>query len=117
LGKFWRGLATEDVGIFTFGQFSGHLAYFLAIWYIFPNFGTFFPIWYVVQRKIWQPCPLTQFAAASALHRTPLQSAGARATRMQLHARARGGKRGRGGKIWRQKFLGVKNWSAGFLKS
>jgi hypothetical protein len=27
-----------------FCQFSGHLAYFMAIWYIFPNFGTFLPV-------------------------------------------------------------------------
>jgi hypothetical protein len=36
----------EDFGIFygyVFGQFSVHFAYFMAIWYI-------------VTRKIWQPC-------------------------------------------------------------
>jgi hypothetical protein len=27
-----------------FGEFSGHLAYFTAIWYIFRRFGTFLPI-------------------------------------------------------------------------
>jgi hypothetical protein len=46
----------EDVGSFwPFGQFSIHLAYFMAIWYIFPPFGTFYMVWYVVPRKIWQP--------------------------------------------------------------
>jgi hypothetical protein len=28
----------------------------MAIWYIFPRFGTFYPFWYVVPRTIWQPC-------------------------------------------------------------
>jgi hypothetical protein len=27
----------------------------VAIWYILWMFGTFFPFWYVVARKIWQP--------------------------------------------------------------
>jgi hypothetical protein len=41
----------EDLGIFY-----GRLAYYMAIWYISPRFGTFYLFWYVVQRKIWQPC-------------------------------------------------------------
>jgi hypothetical protein len=48
-----------DVGIpilWPYGQFSGHLAYVMAIWYMFPRFGTFYPFWHVVTRKIWQPC-------------------------------------------------------------
>jgi hypothetical protein len=28
----------------------------MAISYIFTRFGTFYPFWYVVPRKIWQPC-------------------------------------------------------------
>jgi hypothetical protein len=32
------------------------LAYVMAIWYMFPRFGTFYPFWHVVTRKIWQPC-------------------------------------------------------------
>jgi hypothetical protein len=47
-GTFLEGLAMEDVGIFY-----GHLIYFLAIWYIVWLFGLF---WYIVPRKIWQPC-------------------------------------------------------------
>jgi hypothetical protein len=44
LGKFWRVLQWEM------------LVNFMAIWLIFsPNFGTFYPFWYVVPRKIWQP--------------------------------------------------------------
>jgi hypothetical protein len=38
------------------------LPYFMAMWYIFPRFGTFLPVlvhfcpfWYVVPRKLWQP--------------------------------------------------------------
>jgi hypothetical protein len=43
----------EDVGLFNdhlvsilrlFGIFYGHLAYFMAIWYILWNFGVFFPV-------------------------------------------------------------------------
>jgi hypothetical protein len=37
-------------------QFSGHMTYFIAIWYIFPPILVCFrPFWYVVPRKIWQP--------------------------------------------------------------
>jgi hypothetical protein len=36
----------------SFGTFYVHLAYLLVIWYL-----DFFPFWYVVPRKIWQPCP------------------------------------------------------------
>jgi hypothetical protein len=45
------GIAMEDVGI----------VYFTAIWYILWPFGIFsayldfFPFWYVLARKIWQP--------------------------------------------------------------
>jgi hypothetical protein len=38
-----------------FGVFCGHLVYFKVIWYILWSFGIFFPLWYVVPRKIWQP--------------------------------------------------------------
>jgi hypothetical protein len=42
-----------------FGIFYGHLVYFVAVWYILWLFGMFYPFWYVVPRKIWQPfrCP------------------------------------------------------------
>jgi hypothetical protein len=45
LGKFWMGVAIQDVGILkaiwsilrVFGLFCGHLVYyFMVIWYIFP---------------------------------------------------------------------------------
>jgi hypothetical protein len=45
LEKFW-----------PFGLFYIHFVYFVAIWYILWLFGIFFLFWYVVQRKIWQPC-------------------------------------------------------------
>jgi hypothetical protein len=35
----------EDAGIcilWPFGQFTGNLAYFMAVWYIFP------PFWYIL---------------------------------------------------------------------
>jgi hypothetical protein len=62
LGKFWRIFQMEDVGIcvlWPFGKFSVHLVNVVAIWDIVWSFGTFFPFWYVVPRKIWQPCICT----------------------------------------------------------
>jgi hypothetical protein len=45
LGKFWRVLQWKILVYFmtTFGLFCGHLVYFS-------------PFWFVVPRKIWQPC-------------------------------------------------------------
>jgi hypothetical protein len=43
------------------GLFYGHLVYFTAIWhsghqkFVIVIWYIFFPFWYVVQRKIWQP--------------------------------------------------------------
>jgi hypothetical protein len=52
-----EGLATEDVSIFYV-----HLVNFPVIWHILWPFGIFphvlvhfYPFWYVVPRKIWQP--------------------------------------------------------------
>jgi hypothetical protein len=42
--------------LWSFGIFCGHLVYFVVIWYILWLFGIFSPFWYVVPRKIWQPC-------------------------------------------------------------
>jgi hypothetical protein len=42
--------------LWPFGQLSGHLAYLMAIWYMLHRFGTFYTFWYVVPRRIWQPC-------------------------------------------------------------
>jgi hypothetical protein len=46
-----------------------HLVYFVAIWYIVWTFGIFCgnwvcfsPYWYIVKRKIWQPCCIASFA-------------------------------------------------------
>jgi hypothetical protein len=58
----------EDVGIFY-----GHLVNIPANWhilwplprYIRPRFGTFYPFWYIVRRRIWQPSSgLTNFTAS-----------------------------------------------------
>jgi hypothetical protein len=46
------------------GKFNGHLESFTAIQYMLWPFGKFsghfvayiFPFWYVLPRKIWQPC-------------------------------------------------------------
>jgi hypothetical protein len=61
----------DDVGIFlaiwsilwSFGIVYGHLVYFMIIWNVVWPFGLFyghlvylfFPFWYVVPKKIWQP--------------------------------------------------------------
>jgi hypothetical protein len=41
--------------LWTLGPFYGLLLYFMDIWYSSLKFGIFFPFWYVVRRKIWQP--------------------------------------------------------------
>jgi hypothetical protein len=44
----------EDVGIpilWSFGLFCGQLVYFMVIYVLY-----FSPFWYVLPRKIWQPC-------------------------------------------------------------
>jgi hypothetical protein len=45
------GLEMTDVGIFC-----GHSVNFPVIWNVLWSFGIFLPFWYVVPRKIWQPC-------------------------------------------------------------
>jgi hypothetical protein len=47
----------EDVAIFYVHlvNFYGHLANFMAIWYMLHRLGTFLPFWYLVSRNIWQP--------------------------------------------------------------
>jgi hypothetical protein len=67
LGKFWRVLQGKMlvyryIGIMAiwymllpFGIFYCHLVYFVATWGILWLFGIFFPFWYVLQSKIWQP--------------------------------------------------------------
>jgi hypothetical protein len=52
------GLAMEDGGIFYgyYAYFTAFWVYFMAVGYIFNQFGIFFPFWYAVPRKIWQPC-------------------------------------------------------------
>jgi hypothetical protein len=42
-----------------------HLEYFTVIWYVFWSFVIFSQFWYVVPRKIWQPCKYL----VSSLHR------------------------------------------------
>jgi hypothetical protein len=52
-GKIFEGLGMEKVGIF-----SGRLKYIMAIWCILWLLGNvcFQPFWYIMSRKIWQPC-------------------------------------------------------------
>jgi hypothetical protein len=37
---------------YQFGTFNGHT---IPIWYNLFSLGIFFPFWYVVPKKIWQP--------------------------------------------------------------
>jgi hypothetical protein len=52
--------------LWPFDVFYGHLVNFMSIWYIF------FTFWYVVPRKIWQPCcsdqPVCTLLAEPSLH-------------------------------------------------
>jgi hypothetical protein len=53
----WVNLGRPCSGRFWY--FYVRFVYFTAKWYIlwsFGTFGIFFPFWYVVPRKIWQPC-------------------------------------------------------------
>jgi hypothetical protein len=64
------GWILECLAMKYVGKFHDHLVYFTAnrifygyIWYILWSFGIFcglfgifFPFWYVIERKIWQPC-------------------------------------------------------------
>jgi hypothetical protein len=55
LGSFWRVLPWKMlVHLINFADIM--YTYFIGIWYNFWLFDVFFPFWYVVQRKIWQPC-------------------------------------------------------------
>jgi hypothetical protein len=42
--------------LWTRGPFWGHFLDFMDISYSLWLFGIFFPFWYFVPRKIWQPC-------------------------------------------------------------
>jgi hypothetical protein len=67
LGKFWRVLQWKMIVYFmdtrsilrSLVVFYGHLVY-IGSWWLF---GIFFPFWYFVPRKIWQPCKRRQNAA------------------------------------------------------
>jgi hypothetical protein len=57
LDKFWRVLHLEMVVYFMdTWSILCLLVYFMAICYILLQVGIFFPFWYFVARKIWQPC-------------------------------------------------------------
>jgi hypothetical protein len=49
----------EDIGMENASTFYGYLEYFIDLCYILRPFVIFFPFWYVVARKIWQPLQLT----------------------------------------------------------
>jgi hypothetical protein len=50
------GYILEDIGMESVGLFSGHSEYFTSVGYILWASGNFVVIWYIVPRKIWQPC-------------------------------------------------------------
>jgi hypothetical protein len=50
VGKFYIHLVLQPFDI-SYGPF----VYFQVIGYILRLFGIFFPFWYVVARRIWQP--------------------------------------------------------------
>jgi hypothetical protein len=56
-GKILEGLEMEDIGIFY--EHLGHFTFFCYILLTFGivcgNWEYFFPFWYFVPRKIWQP--------------------------------------------------------------
>jgi hypothetical protein len=45
-----------NLGCYIDGLFYGHLIYFLAIWHFCCHLVYISPFWYIVSRKIWQPC-------------------------------------------------------------
>jgi hypothetical protein len=55
-----EGLAMADVGIYFMAVLSTSLThgiyYGRMVHYLFGNWVYFFPFWYAVPRKIWQPC-------------------------------------------------------------
>jgi hypothetical protein len=71
LDTFWRVLQWKMLMYFKdiwsillpFDIFYDHLVYFVVIWLVFS------PFWYIIQRKIWQPC-----VRPSANHLCPLTS-------------------------------------------
>jgi hypothetical protein len=77
LGKFWRDLqwkiVVHSMAIWSllrpFGTLYGHLAYFVANCYILWLFSMFFPFWYVVPRKIWQPWSILRAPARASLQK------------------------------------------------
>jgi hypothetical protein len=60
LGKFWRVLQWKML-VYLMVIWSILRSFGMAIWYILWLLGIFFPFWYVVQRKIWQPCTPSVF--------------------------------------------------------
>jgi hypothetical protein len=54
----------KDLGMENVEIYSGHFEYFTAIGYVhfmgilefLLSFDRFRPLWYIVPRKIWQPC-------------------------------------------------------------
>jgi hypothetical protein len=64
----------EKVDLRQFGIYYCHWVYFMAIrsfsgsLVFFPRFGIFPPFWYIMSRKIWQPCLLNLSREKHFLH-------------------------------------------------
>jgi hypothetical protein len=88
LGKFCKGLAMEEVC-----KCYGHFDSFMAIWYILWPFNVYFyvclvhlfPFWYVVKRKIWQPCIIGFWQAIRSLCLCPIKASNCSCERLQLN--------------------------------
>jgi hypothetical protein len=50
------GVENSDIFYDLFGRLGGCYLNFIAMWYILWSFVVFSPFWYIVPRKIWQPC-------------------------------------------------------------
>jgi hypothetical protein len=64
-GRCWYNLLTCGLHILLpFDLFSGRLEYLVVIWYLSP-------FWYIVPRKIWQPCVCRNPAPPPAFFKKP----------------------------------------------
>jgi hypothetical protein len=54
--KFWINFWVSECIMEDVGIFYGHLVYFTDFGFFYGYLVYISPFWYVVQRKIWQPC-------------------------------------------------------------
>jgi hypothetical protein len=56
LGKLWRAFERKTRFFLLLAIHYGHLVHFMAVCYLSCNLAYFSQFWYIVARKIWQPC-------------------------------------------------------------